>query len=57
MNQRSGTHGKVASKGKKQGRVHPLPAPHVIARPIECSSYASILKHLARKSFRRFFTP
>jgi hypothetical protein len=57
MNHRSGTLGKAASKSAKQGRVHPLPAPYAIARPIECSSFASILKRLVRMSFRRFFSP
>ena len=57
MNYRSGTHGKAASKSAKHGRVHPLPAPHAIARPIECSSFGSILKRLARMSLRRFFSP
>lgn len=56
MNHRFGTHGNAASKSAKQGRVHPLPAPHAIARPIECSSFPSILKRLARMSFLRFFT-
>ncbi|HYD63681.1 MAG TPA: hypothetical protein VEC35_25225 [Noviherbaspirillum sp.] len=57
MNHRSGTLGKAASKSAKQGRVHPLPAPYAIARPIECSSFGSILKRLVRMSFRRFFSP
>ena len=56
MSHRSGTHGKAASSKFKQGRVHPLPAPLSIARPIECSSFTSMLKHLARKSLRRFFS-
>ncbi|WP_420477325.1 hypothetical protein [Noviherbaspirillum sp. ST9] len=57
MNHRSGTHGKAAGKSARKGRVHPLPAPHSIARPIECSSFSSMLKHLARKSLRRLFSP
>lgn len=55
MNHRSGMHGKEAGKSARQRRVHPLPAPHAIARPIECSSFASILKQMARTSLRRLF--
>lgn len=55
MKHRSGTLGKDAGSSVKQGRVHPLPAPHAIARPIECSSFASLLKQMARTSLRRLF--
>ncbi|WP_170942137.1 hypothetical protein [Noviherbaspirillum denitrificans] len=57
MNHRSGTHGKAAGKTAKQGRAHPLPAPQSLLRPIECGSFAATLRHFARKSFRRFFSP
>lgn len=56
MAYQSGAHGKDASNAMKQSRVHPLPAPLSLARPIECSSIISHLRHLARKSLRRFFS-